>query len=140
MFQVEFVLTRSSQASTSPATPSRTRPKPRVSPRWRYEQATACMVYQITLSGTSILKRSRVMHEEEEARTWKCQGQAVNERYRILGTFREGVRARGMGHKGKRLLSITIFIWNLWSSPSLLHPSRSVSCATVFVFAVDIGP
>lgn len=53
------------QASTSHATPSRTRPRPRVSPRWRYALAITFTACQTTSSGTSIQRRSLAMRNEE---------------------------------------------------------------------------
>lgn len=49
------------QVSTSHATPSRTKPRPKVSPRWRGARATASSAFQTTLSGTSIQRRSPAM-------------------------------------------------------------------------------
>lgn len=67
------------QASTSRATPLRTKPRQKASPRWLNVRVMACMVYRITLSGTSIRRRSLVMHNGNDRRWRSRRGERGDE-------------------------------------------------------------
>ncbi len=55
------------QASISPATPSKTKPRPKVSPKWPNERVTAFTVCRIMSFGILIPRRSRVMRKSERS-------------------------------------------------------------------------
>lgn len=57
------------QASTSPATPSRTKPKPRALRKWPSAPDTASMVFQTMLYGILTQRRSRAMRNNN---TFDC--------------------------------------------------------------------
>jgi hypothetical protein len=60
------------QASTSPATLSRTRPRPKALRKWPSVQATRSSAYRITLSGISIqMRRAEMSKEHDNARSRK---------------------------------------------------------------------
>lgn len=58
---------RLAQASTSHATPLRTRPRRRASQRWPNEQAMACMAFPTTSSGISIPRRRAATHSRNSS-------------------------------------------------------------------------
>ena len=58
--RVTHILTNSPQASTSPATPSRTKPRQRASRRWPSARNTKSLASPTTSSGTSTRLRSLV--------------------------------------------------------------------------------
>lgn len=60
------VVLTASQVSTSLAMLSRTKPRRKVSQRWQRQPDMASTVYRITLSGTSIPRRSPATHEQDE--------------------------------------------------------------------------